>query len=253
MPRQAATSEHAAAKRYPDAGPDGRQYLANTVYEQLRDAIVTLKLAPGASLVETDLCTRLGVSRTPLRAALQRLEQEGFVVESWSGKARRLWVSPLTLTDMRELFLMVGALDGVSARLAAQLEPDKRLPVVDRMVEMNARLGSVSNNLDISDSRLAEDLDLRFHQTYEEAAAGPQLLSELRALHARRRRYVRIYTEALVHAHGLSESLAEHERIIEAIRDGDADAADRAAVFNYQNALSRYARIAAVLGDRGNW
>jgi DNA-binding GntR family transcriptional regulator len=161
-------------------------------------------------------------------------------------------VAPVTAADMRELFLMVGALDGVAARLAAELPETKRRAVAHEAEAINARLRALSAT-DASDIRMAQDLDVRFHRCYEQAGAGPRLLAKLTALHARRERYVRVYTEALVHAHSVKESLDEHGAIIASIADGDAEAAERHAVFNYRNALERYWRIVAIHGDRGSW
>jgi GntR family transcriptional regulator, rspAB operon transcriptional repressor len=223
--------------------------LADTAYDRLRDSIVTLRLAPGAPLTEMDLCERLHISRTPVRTALLRLQQEGLVAQG----AGRMTVAPLTADDMRELFLMVGALDGVAARLAAGLDEAKRRALVEEATVLNDRLKRLSSTTDLADIRSAQDLDQRFHRCYEAAASGPRLLAKLRALHAQRERYVRVYTEALVHAHGVKDSLDEHAAIIDAIRAGDAESAGRHANFNYRNALERYRRIVAVHGERGNW
>lgn len=231
----------------------GARTLAETAYQRLRDNIVTLRLAPGAPLTELDLCRRLNISRTPVRTALLRLQQEGLVTAAANARSGRVAVSALTLDDMRELFLMVGALDGVAARLAAGLDAARRAAVADEAAELNDRLHQISATTDLADIRCAQDLDLRFHRCYEAAAAGPRLLGKLRALHAQRERYVRVYTEALIHAHSVQDSLDEHQSIIEAIRTGDADAAERHANFNYRNALERYRRIVASYGERGNW
>jgi DNA-binding GntR family transcriptional regulator len=231
--------------------PSGRT-LADTAYARLRDSIVTLRLAPGASLTEVDLCRRLGISRTPIRSALSRLQQEGLVETTGMTRSGRLSVAPLTAADMRELFLMVGALDGVAARLAAGLPAAPRHAVAREAEAINTRLRALSAT-EVSDIRAAQELDLKFHRCYEQAASGPRLIAKLNALHARRERYVRVYTEALIHTHSVQESLDEHLAIVAAIADGDAEAAERHAVFNYRNALERYWRIVAIHGERGNW
>jgi DNA-binding GntR family transcriptional regulator len=231
--------------------PAGRT-LAEAAYSRLRDGIVTLRLAPGAPLTEVDLCRRLGISRTPVRAALLRLQQEGLVEPIGLTRSGRISVAPLTAADMRELFLMVGALDGVAARLAAELPEAQRYAVAREAETINARLRALSATA-VADIRTAQELDLGFHRCYEQAASGPRLLAKLAALHARRERYVRVYTEALIHTHSVQESLDEHGAIVAAIGQGDADAAERHAVFNYRNALERYWRIVAVYGERGSW
>ncbi|MBE3072788.1 MAG: GntR family transcriptional regulator, partial [Acidobacteria bacterium] len=99
-----------------------RPEVTAAAYRRLRDLIAGGRLAAGAPLIEADLSKWLGVSRTPIRAAVQRLQQEGFVTPSPVGQVLRPVVSPLSAGDLRELFLMVGALEAAAARLAASLE-----------------------------------------------------------------------------------------------------------------------------------
>src|ERR687889_2594538 len=89
------------------------------VYERLRELIIDGRLAPGTRIVETEVAARLGVSRTPVRGALQRLQQEGYVVDSPTLQQTRPTVAPLTSDDARDLFLLVGALEGLAAYRAA--------------------------------------------------------------------------------------------------------------------------------------
>jgi DNA-binding GntR family transcriptional regulator len=229
-----------------------RHALADRAYDRLRSAIVTLRLAPGAPLAELGLCKRLGVSRTPVRTALLRLQQDGLVVPTARSSAGRMAVAPLTASDMRELFLMVGALDAVAARLAAGLDRERRLAVAADAAAINERLSRLPGT-GAEDIRAVQELDSRFHACYESAAAGPRLQAKLRALHAQRERYVRVYTEVLIHGHLVQDSLDEHAAIVSAIGDGDPEAAHRAALSNYRNALQRYDRVVALGGERGNW
>jgi DNA-binding GntR family transcriptional regulator len=238
--------------RPPRASSQATPSLSDIAYARLRDNIVTLRLAPGARLTEVDLCQRLGISRTPVRAALLRLQQEGLVETSGATRSGRVTVAPMTAADMRELFLMVGALDGVAARLAAELPEAPRSAVASEAAAINARLRALSDS-EVADMRAAQELDVEFHHCYEQAAAGPRLLAKLAALHARRERYIRVYTEALIQTHRVQESLDEHGAIIAAIASGDGEAAERSAVFNHRNALERYRRIAAAHGERGEW
>ncbi len=226
--------------------------LADTAYARLRDSIVTLRLAPGARLTEVELGRRLGISRTPVRAALLRLQQEGLVETRGAKRSGRVTVAPMTAADMRELFLMVGALDGVAARLAAELPEPPRRAVASAASAINARLRALSGS-GAADIRAAQQLDIEFHHCYEQAASGPRLLAKLAALHARRERYIRVYTEALFHTHREQESFDEHGAIIAAIACGDADAAERHAVFNHRNALERYSRVAGSRDEREGW
>ena len=89
-------------------------------YQKLRELIVLGRLAPGTRIIETTVAARLGVSRTPVRAALQRLQQEGYVVVTSPGQQSRMSVAPLTQEDAIELFGMVSAVEGLAANGAAR-------------------------------------------------------------------------------------------------------------------------------------
>jgi DNA-binding GntR family transcriptional regulator len=188
------------------------------------------------------------MSRTPIRGALQRLQQEGFVIGS--NVHRRAIVSPLTVEDLRELFLIVGALEGIAARLAAGLAQDLRLALADRMEELNHRLDSATK-MRPPQIGAAHDLHIEFHRAYVEAAAGRRLRGELDALQPQYERYERVYTTTLIDRFG--DSLREHDAIIAALREGDVDAAERTVVANYRNGAERYQSVVAMIGERGNW
>ena len=98
---------------------------ANRLYDSLRNMIVRGQLAPGARIVETEVAERFGVSRTPVRAAFQRLEQEGYGIASPTHQAR-MTVAPLTREDVGELLEIVGELEGLAARSAARLAESER-------------------------------------------------------------------------------------------------------------------------------
>ena len=112
------------------------------VYARLRDLIVQGLLAPGSRIVETEIATRLGVSRTPVREALQRLQQEGYVMGSPGAQQSRLTVAPLTRDDVYELLNIVGALEGMGARGAALVPPNDRRNLDPRSEESERRIPS---------------------------------------------------------------------------------------------------------------
>lgn len=219
-------------------------------YGRLRTLIASGGLAPGAPLIETDLSLRLKVSRTPVRAALLKLQQEGLVHVTRVGQLTRAVVAPLTADDVEELHYVVGALEGLAARRAAELARPARMAIVDAMETINAHLTAATEECDLSE---AQDLHVRFHRCYVEAVAGRRLLLELDALQPQIERYERFYTDALVNQHRFADALCEHQAIIAAIKQGRPDAAERAAVANWRNGARRYAPIVRRAGDRGNW
>lgn len=227
-----------------------KQTLADEVYTQLRDLIVALKLSPGTPLSESDLTVRLGVSRTPIREALQRLHREGFAVVQHVGTISRMLVAPMTIEDMRELHGILSALEGLAARAAAQLPNPQRSELAARMSTLNQQLRAAWK-AGAQRVRDAQDLHVQFHRAFAEAAAGPRLLAELNAIQPQVERYERVYTAAL--AAEFRESLAEHELIVSAIASGDPDEAERAVVNNWRHGTERYAQIVRHLGERGSW
>jgi DNA-binding GntR family transcriptional regulator len=224
--------------------------LGRDAYERIRDLIVALKLAPGAPISESELTLRLGVSRTPIRQALHRLEQDGFVVAHRYGSISRLCVAALTIDDMKELHAIFSALEGLAARSVAQLPDEPRQKLAARLRKLNDALRAAWQARP-GRLREAQDLHVAFHRTLDEAVVGRRLSNELRALQPQVERYERVYTAALVT--DFADALREHDEMIEAIGKGDADAAERSTIANWRRGSERYARIAQDIGERGNW
>lgn len=220
------------------------------VYEQLRQLIVHGRLAPGSRLVETDIAKRFEVSRTPVRGALQRLQQEGYIVDSPSMRQSRPTVAPLTKEDASELFGLVGTLEGLAARLAADLPPLPRRQLASRLREINAEFKSVSQS-PRPDHRRLFDLDEQFHGGYVDAAAGPRLLALHHVVKPQAERYERLYVSFLTGE--LMTSVREHDAIIEAIEAGRPAAAAQAVRTNWDNAAVRLGQVIEHAGERGRW
>jgi DNA-binding GntR family transcriptional regulator len=223
---------------------------AAEAYRELRTLIVEGRLAPGSPLSENDIASRLQISRTPVRTALQRLQQEGFLKVLPFGNAMRVMVSPLTAEDLTELFVMVGALEGLAARLAATLPRESRTKLVATMEQLNDRLRIAAGSKPPA-IKMAEELHVRFHRSYVEAAAGPRLRSQLDSIQPQVERYERVYTTVLIG--GFEPSLEEHVAIIDAIRSGDSVGAEQAVVTNWRNGSGRYQKVVTMLGERGAW
>ena len=99
----------------------------NMVYRELRELIVSGRLAPGTRLVETIVAERLGVSRTPVRSAFNRLQREGYAIAGNEGdERRRLVVAPITVDDAADLVHALGTRDGLAGHYAASDQPDRR-------------------------------------------------------------------------------------------------------------------------------
>jgi DNA-binding GntR family transcriptional regulator len=225
----------------------GRAALA---YDRLRELIVHGQLAPGSRIIETEVAERLGVSRTPVRSALQRLQQEGFIVGGRDGERSRAAVAPLTRDDAGELFEIVGALEGLAAAHAARLAPDGRAGLLERLEKANRRLEDLEGKENPDRARYY-DLDSAFHQVYVEAGAGGRLLSLHESVKPQAERYIRLYVSVLTGEIGTS--VQEHRKIIEAIRIGAPDQAQEAVFRNWRNAAERLNRVIDSVGERGSW
>jgi DNA-binding GntR family transcriptional regulator len=219
------------------------------VYERLRNLIIAGRLAPGTRIIETDVATRLGVSRTPVRGALQRLQQEGFVVDSPTLRQTRPTVAPLTRDDARELFLLVGALEGLAAHRAALGSPSERSALAAELAEINDALADAAGAPRPDHARIF-DLDDRFHKAYMRAA-GPRVLAIHGTVKPQAERYERLYVSMVTEE--LHTSVTEHRAIVKAIRGGNAPAAQAAVETNWRNAAERLVSVVAASGERGRW
>jgi DNA-binding GntR family transcriptional regulator len=221
---------------------------AGSAYLSLRELIVSGRLAPGTRIIESDLASRLGTSRTPIRSALHRLLGEGFVQARRGERRTRLTIAPLTLEDGRELFWILGELESLAAhRVAAG---GSREAVAAELARVNGELLRASDE-DPADPARLFDLHTRFHQTYVDACGAPRVQTLYGVIKPQVERYRRLYSTALGgHIHA---SLAEHDAIIRGIGGGDPAAAEAAVKANWRNAAERLARVIEHVGERGSW
>jgi DNA-binding GntR family transcriptional regulator len=228
----------------------GRGASIARAYDQLRELIVWGRLAPGTRIVESEIADRLGVSRTPTRSALHRLQQEGYVTGLDRTKERRLIVAPLTQSDARELFHIVGQLEGMAARSAAELPDDARAALAKRLRAVNRDLDAAARVARPDPLRIF-DLDTAFHRAYVEAGAGPRLLGLHDAIKPQAERYIRLYISSLVDE--IATSVVEHEVIVRHIESADPLGAQAAVDTNWRNAAVRLSSVIGAHGERGSW
>jgi DNA-binding GntR family transcriptional regulator len=120
-----------------------RPSLRDQVYQSLKTAIVILELEPGQRVNDNELASRFGVSRTPVREALKRLEDEG-LVESIPGSLTR--VTPLNIEEAKHAFPVVAALHSLAARLAI---PQVKEADIRRLEEWNESLYMTLDQQDV--------------------------------------------------------------------------------------------------------
>lgn len=217
-------------------------------YQKLRELIVLGRLAPGSRIIETSVAERLGVSRTPVRAALQRLQQEGYVVVTSPGQQSRMAVAPLTQEDAIELFGVVASIEGLAANWAASNGSGEA--TLDEIRSLNDALYEVATS-SRPDVNTVFEIDRQWHRKVVEAGAGPRLLALHDSFKPQSERYGRIYSSALIDE--IAASVEEHRVVIRHIEDGDGDGAEAAMRLNWSNASQRLAAVIESVGERGAW
>ena len=218
---------------------------------ELRELIVSGRLAPGTRLVETFAAQRLGVSRTPVRSAFHRLKREGYAVAANEGDERqRLIVAPITAGDAADLIHIVGELEGLAGYYAAGIEREKRRQYARELEELNNKM-LVESQASKMDNYKVFQLDAAFHRRYVVEASPPRLLALHDAIKPQADRYARLYVSALTDK--LDLSVAEHAVIISAIEAGDRETAQRAIQTNWRNAAHRVGELIAEWGESGGW
>jgi len=204
--------------------------LSDRAYYAIRELIVTLGLAPGSIVSERELQDRLSVGRTPVREALQRLEQER-LVEVYP--RRGIFVSNVDVLDLGVLSEVRSVLEGFAARLAAE-----RSTAADReqTVALLAELAELTGN---ADERLLIDLDQRIHRHVYRCAHNPFLEATLDGYYMLT---LRIWFLALDRVSRLGDAVKEHLELLEAVRDGAPERAAEAMrrhVANFEEAIRR--------------
>ncbi|GGH14363.1 GntR family transcriptional regulator [Silvibacterium dinghuense] len=222
-----------------------------TAFQQIRELIVHGKLAPGTWIVEGDLADRLGMSRTPVRGALHWLQREGYVLEQKSASKTRMFVAPLTKDDARELYAIIGRVEGMAGRQTAKLPESERKEIAKTLRGINQQLDDIVKDGRPSAAGGIFDLDRQFHRTIVASSAGPRLTVLHNAIEPQTERYWRLYASSIIN--DLHISLEEHEEIIRAIEVGDANRVEKALMANWGNGCERLEHVIEMFGERGSW
>jgi DNA-binding GntR family transcriptional regulator len=189
--------------------PLERDLLRDQAYARLRDAIVDGTLAPGERLKDQELCAWLGLSRTPVREALNRLQQDGLVE---TAPQRFTQVAPLDRRAARDAFPVVASVHALAAELAV---PHLVANDLDAMRAANARFAAALKANDVDAALAADDA---FHGTFVGAAANGEIPRVLDRLMPRVRRLERLRFGSLPGR----ASVRQHGGIVDAAAAGDA-------------------------------
>jgi DNA-binding GntR family transcriptional regulator len=183
-------------------------------YRFIRAAIQGGRLKPGERLREIELAEQAGLSRTPIREALSRLETEGLVAHD---ATRGVVVAELDYSMMTELYYMREVLEGTAARLVAQHASEVEISVLDDLCQQyEAALG---------DEVALRASNRHFHETLYRCSHNRYLLNMVTVLHDA---LSLLGGTTLDNVERAEETLREHRAVVAAIRARDGDAAEQA-------------------------
>ena len=196
---------------------DGYKPLREIVFESMRDAILNGVLKPGERLMEIQLAEELGVSRTPVREAIRKLELENFVVMI---PRKGAYVAGVSLKDVADVFEIRSALEGLAAGLAAERVTDEELE------QMEQALLFRGNEAEISLEQIVKS-DTDFHALVYRASRNERLIQILENL---REQIQRFRSTSLAVPGRNKLAIEEHRMIVEALRNHDSEAAQSLAM-----------------------
>jgi len=199
-------------------------------YLMVLDAIDVGDFRPGDRLVESELAERFGVSRTPIREALQRLETQGVVARD----GRSLVVASLDHDQLGELYVVRAELEALAARLAAQHAGPEEIRVLRDMVRKDREI--------VARPELLARSNRRFHRQIHLASHNRYLIQQLEAVH---RAMALLATTSLAAEGRGAQALDEHGAIVAAIEARDGAAADAAIRAHISHAYETRLRLNA--------
>lgn len=205
---------------------DAYKPLREVVFESLREAIITGLLRPGERLMEVQVAEELGVSRTPVREAIRKLELEGLVVML---PRRGAYVAGISVKDIADVFEVRAALEALAASLAAERITDAELEDLERSL---VEITKISDTQDIG-TIVARDTS--FHDIIYRASRNSWLIQIISNLQDQIQRF-RMTT--LSRPGRTKEAVEEHKKIVEAISDRNSELAAQLAREHIENAES---------------
>ncbi|MDD3269609.1 MAG: GntR family transcriptional regulator [Syntrophomonadaceae bacterium] len=203
---------------------DSYKPLRELVLEAIREAIKEGILKPRERLMEIQLAEELGVSRTPIREALRKLELEGFIVMV---PRKGAYVADISFKDIADVFEIRTALEGLAAGLAAERITDEELEAMER------HLVEKADAIFRQDMERLIEVDTKFHEAIYKASRNQRLWTIINNL---REQIQRFRTTSLAYPGRMQQSLNEHRHLVEAIQARDPQLARQLAQEHIENA-----------------
>ena len=222
---------------------DSYKPLRELVFEAIREAILKGQLAPGERLMEIQLAEELGVSRTPVREAIRKLELEGLVLMV---PRKGAYVASFSMKDVVEVFEIRGAVEGLSAALAAERITDQELEELERHLVKSSEL------INLADLEGMVEVDTGFHQILYQASRNQRLAQIINNL---REQIQRFRQTSLSYPGRMRMALSEHREIVDAISARDPELARKLAqdhIESAENSMMQVIRTEKPKADREN-
>ena len=191
--------------------------LRDVVFNTLREAILKGELQPGERLMELQLASKLGVSRTPIREAIRMLEQEGLAVTM---PRRGAEVAKMTLKDMEDVLEVRDALDELAAKIACSKMNSEQMRSLKAAKDEFAQATK-----DGTDVKVIAEADVKFHDVIYESTDNAKLVSLISNL---REQLYRYRVEYLKNPENYSGLIKEHEAIVSALEAKDESGVTKA-------------------------
>ena len=189
--------------------------LRDIVFKTLREAIITGDLQPGERLMEIKLANELGVSRTPVREAIRKLELEGLVIMTARKGAE---VAPINEKDLREVLEIRKALESLACALACKNIKDIN---IRKLKAVNAE---ISKAIEADNIELITKKDVEFHEMINTLTDNNRLIQMLHQLKEHIFRYRFEYIKEMKNKQVIVD---EHNRIIDALSERDPEKASK--------------------------
>lgn len=183
--------------------------LRDVVFKTLRKGILTGELKPGERLMEIHLANRLGVSRTPIREAIRKLELEGLVTMI---PRRGAEVANITEKNLKDVLEVRRALESLAIELACERITE------ETKLELEERLKKVEDAVQTKDSSLIASADVAFHDTIVEASGNNRLIQLVNNLGEQMYRYRFEYIKDMSKH---PQIMSEHKIMFQCIMDKD--------------------------------